>query len=169
MAANAADSYGPATSLFNETWGSFECGSAALNGRADLRNNLIAVLPRTAGSQPLGLQFGYCGDANYDFGTNWVSPGGTTWASSVTGTSSLMSPSDDDPGFANLPGNDFHLTASSSAYGVGGALAPAVTSNALGLDLSPSQQYVYPHTTPTPSWTPRTMSGARSDLGALGR
>jgi hypothetical protein len=112
-----------------------------------------------------------------DFGVNWVTPGYKLRLAESTGTSSLFSPAGNDPGFVSMSGNDYspsgndyHLSPSSSALGLGQALAPAVTSNFLGLDLTPVLQYTYPASpTALPGLGPRTLSGAGSDLGAFGR
>jgi hypothetical protein len=64
----------------------------------------------------------------------------------------------------NLAGNDFHLAAGSSAIGQAGALAADVTSNPLGLDLTPSFQYLADQ-----QLEARSASGPGSDLGAFER
>ena len=61
-----------------------------------------------------------------------------------------------------MAANDVHLAGGSSAIGSGGSLAPEVTNNALGLDLTPTQQYVYHQQV-----TARSTSGAGSDVGAF--
>jgi hypothetical protein len=154
----------PVFSLFNGTWGGYECPPDPLPGVVDVRNNLFAVLPRTAGSSIPQLRFGYCGSENFDFGKNWVSPGWTARGRNVTGTAQLVSPPGNDPGFANVEGDDFHLVAGSSALRIGGSLAPEVTHNSLGLDLTPTFQYVYHRKA-----EPRLASGAGSDAGAFER
>jgi len=164
VVANQSDTYG-SLDLFNETWGGYDCSSGTLPGVIDQRNNIYASLPRTAGSAGVPLQFGYCGQENLNFGTNWISPGWSLWKqgkAAATGTASLVSPAGDDPGFVNAAGNDFHLAAGSSALGIGGALAPAVTSNPEGLDLTPVLQYVANQTVET-----RSASGVGSDVGAF--
>lgn len=82
----------------------------------------------------------------------------------ATGSDQLVSPADNNPGFLGVRENDVHLMPVSSAVGMGGPLAPQVTMNELGLDLSPNEQYVY-HTT----WVPRAAFGPGSDAGAFGR
>ena len=93
--------------------------------------------------------WGYCPNTNFAFGKNWVSPG---WAAisheqtntgTITGTENFVSPAGNNPGFVDLVNNNFHLLGNSSASGIGGALAPEVTNNYLGLDLTPTLQYVY--------------------------
>jgi hypothetical protein len=76
----------------------------------------------------------------------------------------LLAPAGNDPGFMSLAGGDFHLTAASSAVGLGGTLAAAVTSNSTGLDLTPTQQYASPQHT-----IARLSSGSGSDVGAFQR
>jgi hypothetical protein len=150
--------------LFNTTYGGYECPPGSPPGVIDVRNNIFAVLPRTPGSRIPQIRFGYCSTQHFDFGKNWVSPGwilGTK--ETVTGAGNLVSPPANSPGFVNVTTNDFHLVAGSSATGMGGALAPEVTANSLGLDLSPSQQYVYhQQTVARPS-----KGGLGSDVGAF--
>jgi hypothetical protein len=143
--ANESDmGYAASFSVFNETWGGFECPTGNLPGTIDVRNNIFAVIPRTSGSAVPQLKFGYCSFETFDFGANWVSPGWTVGtAGGATGTASIVSPAANDPGFVSLSTNDYRLTATSSAHGLGGALAPEVTSNVLGLDLRPSPQGSY--------------------------
>jgi hypothetical protein len=166
VVANQSDFYG-ALDIFNETWGGFDCPSGPQPGVIRQHNNIYASLPRTVGSAAAPLQFGYCGLENFDFGTNWVSPGWTSWkhgGASASGTTSIVSPSGNDPGFVNATGNDFHLTAGSSAVGIGGILAPAVTNNPEALDLTPVFQYLADQQVEV-----RSTSAAGSDLGAFER
>jgi hypothetical protein len=151
-------------SLFNQTWGGYECPTGTLPGRIDFRNNILYT---TMSTFRLGE---YCNMGRIDFGVNWVSPGGQLYLAESTGSSSLVSPAGNDPGFVSLSGNDYHLAAGSSALGLGQALAPAVTSNSLGLDLTPIQQYLAP-TSPTgrPTLELRPQAGVGSDLGAFER
>jgi len=155
------------TYMFNETEGAYECGSSSA-GRIDVRNNIFLGRAATAGRTANPLQWAYCGTENFDFGVNWVSPGVTNWQKSgpgtVTGTGNLVSPANNDPGYLNIASGDLHLMAGSSAAGIGGALAPAVTSNLLGLDLTPTRQWAGNQTT-----APRASSGPGSDLGAFQR
>jgi hypothetical protein len=85
-----------------------------------------------------------------------VTPGTTT------GAQNLFAPAENTPGFVNMAATDVHLAGGSSAIGSGGSLALEVTNNALGLDLTPTQQYVYHQQT-----TARSASGAGSDVGAF--
>ena len=151
---------------FNQTYGGYDCPSYALPGRIDFRNNIVY-------SGYTGYTFGeYChnaGQGNFDFGVNWVSPVYTLQAANTTGTANLFPSSGNTPGFTNLATGDYTLASGSAAHGAGANLSPAVTSNNLGLDLTPTQQYVYPHVTPTPKTKTRTTNGAGSDLGALGQ
>jgi hypothetical protein len=154
-----------AFTLFNVHRGGYECPAGPLPGRIDVRNNIFAVLPRTAGQPLPELRFGYCGVENFDFGSNWVSPGYRLWTrgrASATGTDNLVSPAGNDPGFLSVSGNDFRLAPRSSAGGIGGPLAPEVTSNLLGLDLTPEKQHV-----PDRRVQPRAANGKGSDLGAF--
>ena len=148
--------------VFNVTWGSYDCPPGSPPGIIDVRNNVFAVLPRTAGKPIPQLRFGYCGQENFNFGKNWVSPGYTINGATVTGQANLFSPIDNNPGFVNAATGDVHLLPTSTARGLGGALAAEVISNYLGLDLTPTQQYQYHQ-----SVVPRSASGAGSDVGAL--
>lgn len=166
--ANDADFYDP-YHLVNETWGAFECAPFAQNGRIVARNNVFAMMPRTTGA-PEKLRFGYCGQERIDLGTNWIPAG--AWASGgtaeLTGQANLVSSG--SIGFLDPANDDFRLGASSAAAGIGTALDPIpLTGNALGLDLTPNRQYVFPHADPTPLTTARAQSGAGSDLGAFER
>ena len=148
--------------------GGYDCPSGTVPGIIDIRNNIFAVLPRTSGSPIPTACWGWCPNTNFAFGKNWVSPGwattshGQTNTGTITGTENLVSPADNNPGFVDLVNNDFHLLSNSSASGIGGALAPEVTNNYLGLDLTPTLQYVYHHQV-----TLRSASGVGSDVGAF--
>ena len=147
--------------VFNTTWGGYDCPPATPAGVVDIRNNIFAALPRTPGARTPIMRFAYCRDTNLAFGPNWASPG---WVSGTTGTlagsASIVSPVNNSPGF--LSTTDFHLARGSSASGIGGALAPEVVSNALGLSLVPTLQYVEHQAV-----TKRVWSGTGSDAGAF--
>jgi hypothetical protein len=153
-----------AFSLVNGHWGGYDCPDGSPPGVVDLRNNIIVALPRTPGSPTPQLKLGYCGSENFDLGVNWVSPGWVARGRNVTGTARVISPPRNDPGFADIGADDFRLVAGSSALGIGGPLAPEVTVNTLGLDLTPRLQYL-PHR----QVVARKESGAGSDVGAFGR
>jgi hypothetical protein len=157
-------------SVFNVTWGSYDCPPGLPPGVIHVRNNVFALLPRTPGARVPQLHWGYCGSESFEFGKNWVSPGWTTRGRSdapgrtIAGTANLVSRAGNDPGFVDVAANDFRLTASSSAGGIGGSLSPEVARNALGLDLTPTSQYA-PHR----GLRPRRASGEGSDVGAFER
>jgi hypothetical protein len=154
--------------LFHVQQGGFSC-PASVPGVIDARNNIWVNLPRTPGA-PTGEMFlAGCGIENFLLGNNWISPGWTyAWSAAhsyrgtTTGAQNLFSPAENKPGFVNMAANDVHLAGGSSAIGIGGSLALEVTNNALGLDLTPTQQYVYHQQT-----TARSASGAGSDVGAF--
>ncbi len=129
--------------IFNVTYGAYDCPPGILRGVIDVRNNIFVSLPRTVGSTVPHVQFGYCGRENFNFGKNWVSPGYVVHGATVTGTENLVTPASNDPGLVDVFVNDVHLLSTSSAIGIGGALAPEVTSNSLGLNLTPRSEYVY--------------------------
>jgi hypothetical protein len=157
-----ATGWKPTHVMFNGHYGGYDCPPNPLPGVIDVRNNIFAALPRTPGAAVPQIRFGYCGKENFAFGKNWVTPGYTVNGAMVTGASNLVTPASNNPGFLRPAGNDFHLAAGSSALGIGGALAPEVTNNSLGLDLTPTQQYVYHQRA-----TARASSGAGSDVGAF--
>jgi hypothetical protein len=131
-------------SMFNTTYGAYDCPPTAPPGVIDARNNIFAMLPKTPGANPAQLAFAYCTSQNFAFGKNWVSPGWTSGTTgSVVGSGNLIVPPVNDPKFANLAGGDLHVLSGSSTLAAGGSLAPQVTANALGQDLSATQQYVY--------------------------
>jgi hypothetical protein len=157
-----ATGWKPKYLIFNAHQGGYDCPPNPLPGVIDVRNNIFAALPRTPGAAVPQIHFGYCGKENFDFGKNWVTSGYLVNGAIVNGATNLVTPANNDPGFVNVTSGDFHLVAGSSALGIGGALAPEVTNNSLGLDLTPTQQYVYHQRV-----TARTASGAGSDVGAF--
>ncbi len=150
--------------LLNEHHGGFDCPPGSLPGAVDVRNNVFAILPRTAGSPIPRYEFGYCGKLNYTFVNNWISPGYTVNGVGSTGGNTNVSPANNGIGFVSEANNDYHLAPGSSAIGIGGLLAPEVTNNSLGQDLTPSSQYIY-HS----KGGPRPSHGLGSDAGAFAR
>ena len=150
--------------IFNLTFGAYECAPGSPTGVIDVRNNIITTRPGVA--SPPVMEWAYCGQENFDFGVNWISPGYSSNGHTVNGLANLFSPTNNNPGFTNSAGQDFTLSAGSSAVGIGLALAPEVTSNALGLDLTPTMQ-LDPVT--KRGRIPRAQSGAGSDAGAFER
>ncbi len=136
--------------LFHVHQGGFAC-PASVPGVIDARNNIWVNLPRTPGA-PTGEMFlAGCGIENFHLDNNWISPGWTyafsasgSYRGIATGAQHLLSPAGNNPGLVN------------------GSLAPEVTNNALGLDLTPAQQYVYHQ-----QGMARSASGAGSDAGAF--
>jgi hypothetical protein len=151
----------PEFHIFNTTWGGYDCPPTSALGIIDIRNNILASMPRTAGTRAPAVRFVYCRQTNLTFGANWVSPGWQTGSTaSVTGASKLVFPPDNSPGFVSA--TDLHLTAASSAARIGTALAPEVMNDSLGQSLVPTQQYV-----PHQQVTTRPRSGAGSSAGAF--
>ena len=150
--------------IFNITFGAYECPGGSPTGVIDVRNNLIVTRPGT--TSPPAMAWAYCGQENFDFGVNWVSPGYNSNGHTVTGLSNLVSPAGNDPGLTNRAGFDYTLSAGSSALGIGAALPSDVTNNALGLDLTPTMQL---NPTTKQGRIPRAQSGAGSDAGAFER
>lgn len=158
-------------SLFNETYGSYDCPATALPGRIVATNNIIY-------STAPAFQFGeYCHGRNdqspnighFDFGTNWVSPAYTLQVTTdSTGTANLVAPPGNAPGFVSIANDDFHLTRASGARRLGSTLPTAVTSNSLGMDLTPNRQYRAPRPGQVlPTLEERDLTGAKADLGAF--
>ncbi len=150
--------------LFNGTWGAYDCPPHPPAGVIDVRNNVFAALPRTPGSAPPQIRFAYCGTENFELGRNWVSPGYELKGRAPGGVGNLVSPARNDPGFVDVGGDDYRLEAGSSAAGIAGPLAPETTHNALGIDATPTQQYA-----PQRRLVPRPTAGPGSDVGAFGR
>jgi len=130
------------TPIFNTNQGGFDCGTGAMPGVIDYRNNIFLGIT-TAGAPLPYIELGYCGTENFNLGNNWITTGFIVHGATVTGGSGMLSPSNNDPGFLSAAANDLHLTAGSSAIGIAGALAPEVTNNPQGLDLTPTLQYKY--------------------------
>src|SRR5271166_6233870 len=66
--------------------------------------------------------------------TNWVSPGwypstasvnGQTYTGTITGTNTFFVDPNNNPGFVNLSGGDYHLASGSNAIGIAGSLNPS--------------------------------------------
>ncbi len=147
--------------IFNTTWGGYDCPVTPAQGVIDIRNNIFASMPRTAGARAPALKFVYCRHTNLAFGANWVSPGWQSGSSaSVSGTSQLVFPRDNSPGFVSA--TDLRLTHGSSAARIGTVLAPEVVNNILRQSLVPTQQYL-----PHQQVTTRARSGGGSDAGAF--
>src|SRR6185436_19153843 len=77
-----------------------------------------------------------------NFGVNWQSPGVVQTAATSTGAANIFTDATNTPGFVDMAAKDYRLTATSTALNHTGTLAPAVTSNTLGLNLTPAFQYV---------------------------
>lgn len=147
------------------------CPSGTLTSKIDVRNNIFYSFAKTIGSNPIPLAWASCPNTNIDLYNNWTSPGWSlcNWGGSgscsngiITGTVNVVSPSNNNPGFVDIDNYDAHLLSNSSAIGIGGSLAAEVTSNALGLDLTPMYEYVYHNQVKV-----RANSGAGCDAGAL--
>jgi hypothetical protein len=149
--------------LVNPNWGAYDCPTVPLPAVIDVRNNIIAALPRTPGSAVPAMQLGYCGSENFSLGKNWMSPGWYTSGGTVAGAANMFVPAINDPGFVNLAGDDYHILPGSSPTGIGQALPGNIVTNATGMDQTPTQQYVY-HTQVTAR---ASRGGAGSDLGAF--
>ena len=94
---------------------------------------------------------------------NWVSPGwlpsydGQTFYGTINGTSNFFVDPNNNPGFTNFAGDDFHLVAGSNAIGKSIALAaPAAAA------FNVTTQYVNPQ-----YGQGRPVIGAAPDLGAF--
>jgi hypothetical protein len=160
----------PLASLFNETWGGYDCPPTPLPGRIVAVDNIFySTAPAfVLGEYCQGRNGQYPGVGRFDFGANWVSPGYTLQVTSdSTGAGNLYSPAGNDPGFVSVAGGDWRLLPGASARRKASALPAAVSSNLLGLDLTPTLQYQAPVAPELrPSLVPRPTAGSGADLGA---
>jgi hypothetical protein len=128
-------------------------------------------MPRKPGGPTAEMFIAGCSTENFTFGTNWISPGwrysfsaaSKPYSGITTHLGDTVSPSNNDPGFLDLGKMDLRLRAGSTSVGIGGSLAPEVTNNDLGLDLTPTYESSY-----DVGITPRTDRGAGSNAGAFG-
>lgn len=151
--------------LFNMQWGSFDCPPVDTIGIVKLYNNIFYAQARQGGHSAVEIRLSRC-TTNLVLGKNWINSG---WVSgiadypstTVTGSANMVSPGG-SPSFTT-DFTDLHLAAMSSARSIGGALPSEVTANHLGLDLTPTAQYVYDQSTTTRSDSGVTDVGAFSD------
>lgn len=153
----ARDSPEPYT-IFNATWGGYDCPEAALPGVIDARNNVIALFPSPRAWRRAPTRLGYCRTENIALGTNWISPVFSR-EGKVTGWSSAVTPADNDPGFRSL--DDLRPREDAPTAVAGGALAPEVRQNTLGMDLTPAYRFIGAN-----RLEPRPKVGPGSSLGA---
>jgi hypothetical protein len=141
-----------------------EVGSAEIS----LVNNIFVMTPRTGKNAPeLDLAANNNGKATGKFtlGRNWITPGwrvcfpggSSCFNGSVSGASNMMSVATNNPGFRDLRGGDYTLTAVSGAIGSAGALPVFVSHNPQGRNYTPSLQYV-----------PERKTATRKNLNDLG-
>lgn len=128
----------------------------------DARNNIFVAIPNSSGSTHSDL--GLLGNSNNNayFGTNWVIPtyylttfNDYTFSGHVAGLANFLEGTSDDPGFVNLAGGDYHLSAGSVAIDAAGRLA------GFAAQLPIDQEYLAPSQSQS-----RPVIGAASDLGA---
>lgn len=125
--------------IFNGTWGGYDCPSGDSPGVIDLRNNIFSTISTAAGDRTPPIKLGYCGSENIALGKNWISPGAIP-TGVLSGWSNLISPADNDAGF--LSNHDFRLENGSSAMAVAGELASATATNSLGVSLIPVLRHI---------------------------
>ena len=98
-------------------------------------NNILYNGPATSGATATNFELLNTVGVG-TFGKNWVSPGWfpsldyAPFAGTISGTNNFIVDPNNNPGFVNLGGGDYHLSSSSSAIGRGQAIAsgdPAVT------------------------------------------
>lgn len=147
-----------AYSIFNATWGGYDCPDPAPMGTIDVRNNIIAVLSGSRWSSDPPVRLGYCKTEKIALGKNWISPSAVRDAN-VDGWPNIVAPSNNAPGFTS--GDDLKLKEGASAAGMGGDLAPEITQNKSKLDHTPAYHFVDAF-----RLAPRTTIGSGSNLGA---
>lgn len=112
----------------------------------DFRNNIFASVAPTGGSGTADVCLSRDVSERWIFGNNWISPGwywtngSSTPPSSVIGIANM-----ETAGSINLTDPQIfamELLSGSAAIDNSGGLAPAVTSNTLGLDLTPVKEFV---------------------------
>lgn len=145
-------------SIFNATWGGYDCADPAPLGKIDARNNIIAVMPPSSWQRSPPIRLGYCKHENVQLGPNWISPGALR-DKNVEGWQHALSQSGNDPGFASV--EDFALKEGATAAGAGGELAAEVTANHIGANLSPIYRMIG-----MDKLGMREKIGVGSDLGA---
>jgi hypothetical protein len=142
--------------------------------KLDFRNNIVLNKPVTPGQTNPLMAWTYNGGVA-QFGVNWVSPhwavcrdGVGACTTAAAGTENFYTPASvwDAPNFRDLAGRDFGLVSGSTAIGRAGSLAPPVTANSLGMDLTPVYQYVAPMSYTARSGL-RDLGATESDRGAL--
>jgi len=157
IAANASDR-NPYT-IFNGTWGAYDCPPSDLPGVVDVRNNIIAVIPAASIRQTQPVRLGYCGKERFELGANWIS-GDFFHRGEVAGAQNILTSA---VGLTSFVGaDDFRLQPSSPGRGSGGDLAPEVLIRGPNGDNVPSQRLV----SPTQAGL-RDVVGKKSDLGAF--
>ena len=140
-------------------------------------NNIFYNAAATSGDNPTLFEFSQeTGNINFS-PTNWVSPGwlasesaegGTSYAGTITGTSTFFSPTSNNPGFVNLSGegvsppDNYQLINGSSAIGIAGTI-PSSWTSATGWPGLPTEQFVPPSTYYGGTGTARTST---ADIGA---
>lgn len=128
----------PPYSLFNGTWGGYDCPEMEIPGIIEMRNNVIAVLHEGFWRRP-PLRLGYCRKEKIVLGTNWISPD-TLRDENVTGWNNTLKTTVDDPGFA-AP-DDFTLKPGTAAAAAAGETFPEMTHNRLGRSFVPTHRFV---------------------------
>lgn len=141
---------------------------------ADDQNNILYAT--NAGATDTTLRLNNDTTVGGCFGTinflnNWVSAG---WVAStagspqctINGTSNFTSPVGNASPFNSLASGTYTLPSNSTAKAIGSALNALVTSNAYGLDFTPTQQMLV-SAPGVPTLTARSASGLGADVGAF--
>ena len=145
--------------LFNSTWGGYECPPSDLPGVIDVRNNIVAVIPPASNLRTQPVRWGYCGKERFELGVNWIT-GEPIHKGQVSGAQNLLPPSLGVPSF--VAAEDFRLAPASPGTGSGGDLAPEVFLKGPNGDNVPSQRLKSPTEAAV-----REVIGRKSDLGAF--
>ncbi|OYW78166.1 MAG: hypothetical protein B7Z37_00570 [Verrucomicrobia bacterium 12-59-8] len=144
-------------------------GGAPITETIDARNNIFAALPITPGGTAAKI---YLMDTDMpgtlNLGTNWCSPNtflSTSPPASVTGAANILygnAGGANNPAFLNASMLDYRLAADARSIDAASPLSPAVTSNTLGGDFTPTEEIG-----PAQASHARVTLGAAPDLGAF--
>ena len=144
-------------------------GGAPITETIDARNNIFVSLPITLGGTGAKIYLMETDTPGaLNLGTNWCSPNtllSTSTPASVAGAGNLLYGAvggANNPAFLNASMLDYRLATGARSIDVAGPLSPAVTSNTLGGDFTPTEEIG-----PAQASHARVTLGAAPDLGAF--